>query len=144
MNTVIDTAALILILIGALLCLTAAIGLLRFRDVPTRLRAATKPPGAGTHPDLPGDRAVTAIVAGRRVPGAGRAYPARDRSALGPVVGRQAYRNGTVDTTGLFADELAESEAVRSPPAAGTRMSCGQFAGVRIQRVRRRGVHRIP
>ena len=36
-------APLVLILIGALLCLTAAIGLLRFRDVPTRLHAATKP-----------------------------------------------------------------------------------------------------
>ena len=38
-----DLTSLILILIGALLCLTAAIGLLRFRDVPTRLHAATKP-----------------------------------------------------------------------------------------------------
>ena len=33
------------------------------------------------------------------------------------IVGRQAYRNGTVDTTGLFADELAESRA--SSAAAG-------------------------
>lgn len=42
-DAVLDTAALVLILIGALLCLTAAIGLLRFHDVPTRLHAATKP-----------------------------------------------------------------------------------------------------
>ena len=38
-----DGAALVLILIGALLCVTAAIGLVRFRDVPSRLHAATKP-----------------------------------------------------------------------------------------------------
>ena len=43
MDAALDLAAVILILIGALLCLTAAIGLLRFRDVPTRLHAATKP-----------------------------------------------------------------------------------------------------
>ena len=39
----IDLVVLLLVLAGALLCLTAAIGLLRFRDVPTRLHAATKP-----------------------------------------------------------------------------------------------------
>mgnify|MGYP002652906012 CR=1 FL=1 len=43
MNEILDTVALVLVLIGALLCLTAAIGLLRFHDVPTRLHAATKP-----------------------------------------------------------------------------------------------------
>ncbi len=43
MDAALDATALVLILLGALLCLTAAIGLLRFRDVPTRLHAATKP-----------------------------------------------------------------------------------------------------
>jgi multicomponent Na+:H+ antiporter subunit G len=33
------------------------------------------------------------------------------------MVGRQAYRNGTLDETGLYVDELAESK--RTPPAAG-------------------------
>jgi multicomponent Na+:H+ antiporter subunit G len=33
------------------------------------------------------------------------------------MVGRQAYRNGTIDETGLFVDELAESR--RTPPGAG-------------------------
>ena len=42
-DEILDTVALVLVLIGALLCLTAAIGLLRFHDVPTRLHAATKP-----------------------------------------------------------------------------------------------------
>lgn len=42
-DAVVDAAVLVLILVGALLCLFAAIGLLRFRDVPSRLHAATKP-----------------------------------------------------------------------------------------------------
>ncbi|MBD8207457.1 monovalent cation/H(+) antiporter subunit G, partial [Microbacterium sp. CFBP 8801] len=43
LDSVLDTVALVLVLIGAVLCLTATIGLLRWRDVPTRLHAATKP-----------------------------------------------------------------------------------------------------
>ena len=42
-DVVIDIAVLVLILAGAVLCLSAAVGLLHFRDVPTRLHAATKP-----------------------------------------------------------------------------------------------------
>lgn len=38
-----DGLGLIFILAGAVLCLTAAIGLLRFRDLLTRMHAATKP-----------------------------------------------------------------------------------------------------
>ena len=33
------------------------------------------------------------------------------------MVGRQAYRNGTIDERSLYVDELAESR--RTPPAAG-------------------------
>lgn len=40
-NTTTDTIALVLVLIGALLCLTASIGLLRFRDC---RRVCTPPP----------------------------------------------------------------------------------------------------
>lgn len=42
-----DVTGLLLILCGALLCLTAAIGLLRFRDLLTRMHAATKPQALG-------------------------------------------------------------------------------------------------
>lgn len=38
-----DGLGLVLILAGAILCLTAAIGLLRFQDLLTRMHAATKP-----------------------------------------------------------------------------------------------------
>ncbi|PJI54572.1 hypothetical protein CTI14_13850 [Methylobacterium radiotolerans] len=42
-DAVVDVAVLVLILLGAILCLSASVGLLHFRDVPTRLHAATKP-----------------------------------------------------------------------------------------------------
>lgn len=43
MNTVIDFAGHILILIGTVISLTAAIGIVRFRDTLSRMHPATKP-----------------------------------------------------------------------------------------------------
>lgn len=112
-----DLAAMVLVLIGALLCLTAAIGLIRFRDVPTRLHAATKPQVLGL--------ILICIAIALSL----RAWPAI--AFLAPIVmvqlataplaahmiGRQAYRNGTVDERSLFTDQLADAQ--RTPPAAG-------------------------
>lgn len=117
MDAALDLAALILILIGALLCLTAAIGVLRFRDVPTRLHAATKPQVLGL--------ILICIAVALSL----HAWPVVAflvpvvliQLATAPLsahmVGRQAYRNGTIDERSLFVDELAESR--RTPPAAG-------------------------
>ncbi|GAA2980114.1 multicomponent Na+:H+ antiporter subunit G [Microbacterium terrae] len=116
-DVALDTTALILILIGALLCLTAAIGLLRFRDVPTRLHAATKPQVLGL------------ILVCLAVALSLRSWPVVAflvpvvliQLATAPLsahmVGRQAYRNGTIDESDLYVDELADSR--RTPPAAG-------------------------
>lgn len=112
-----DIIALVLILIGALLCLTAAIGLLRFRDVPTRLHAATKPQVLGF------------ILICLAIALALESWPVVAflvpvvlvQLATAPlsahIVGRQAYRNGTIDRQSLSMDELAESKG--TPPAAG-------------------------
>jgi multicomponent Na+:H+ antiporter subunit G len=112
-----DLTALILILIGALLCLTAAIGLLRFRDVPTRLHAATKPQVLGVV------LICLAIALSLRswavvaflVPIVLIQLATAPLSAH--MIGRQAYRNGTIDEPSLLVDDLAESR--RTPPAAG-------------------------
>ena len=116
-TVVLDWIALFLILAGALLCLTAAIGLLRFRDVPTRLHAATKPQVLGL------------ILVCLAVALSLRSWPVVAflvpivliQLATAPLsahmVGRQAYRNGTIDHTGLHIDELADSK--QTPPAAG-------------------------
>ena len=116
-DAVLDTVALVLILFGALLCLTAAIGLVRFRDVPARLHAATKPQILGL------------IVICLAIALSLRSWPVVAflvpviliQLATAPLsahmVGRQAYRNETIDRTTLYADELRESR--ETPPAAG-------------------------
>jgi multicomponent Na+:H+ antiporter subunit G len=43
MSAVSDVLAVVLLLLGALLCLTAGLGLVRFPDVLTRMHAGTKP-----------------------------------------------------------------------------------------------------
>ncbi|AYA23705.1 multisubunit sodium/proton antiporter, MrpG subunit (TC 2.A.63.1) [Rhodococcus rhodochrous J3] len=47
MTTIIDTFAHILILIGSVISLTAAIGVVRFRDTLSRMHPATKPQVVG-------------------------------------------------------------------------------------------------
>ncbi|MDL5352205.1 monovalent cation/H(+) antiporter subunit G [Microbacterium sp. zg-YB36] len=117
MNALLDTISLVLILLGALLCLTAAIGLLRFHDVPTRLHAATKPQVLGL------------IIICLAVALSARSWPVvaflaavvMVQLATAPLsahmVGRAAHRNGTIDAGSLYVDELAESR--ETPPAAG-------------------------
>ncbi|MDL9978085.1 monovalent cation/H(+) antiporter subunit G [Microbacterium sp. ASV49] len=117
MNEILDAASLLLILVGAALCLSAAIGLLRFRDVPTRLHAATKP-------QVLGFLLICVAIALSL-----RSWPVVAflvvvvliQLATAPLaahmVGRQAYRNGTIDERSLYVDELAESR--ETPPGAG-------------------------
>lgn len=112
-----DTTALVLVLAGALLCLIATIGLLRFRDVPTRLHAATKPQVLGVLLIC-----VAVAVDARSWPVVAFLTPVvLMQLATAPlaahVISRAAYRNGTIDRSSLVVDELAESR--RTPPAAG-------------------------
>ncbi len=113
----IDILALVLILAGSLLCLTAAIGLLRFGDVLTRLHASTKPQVLGfmliclaIGLSLRSWAVVAFLVPIVLIQLATAPLAAH-------VVGRRSYRNGTIDRKTLFADELAESQ--QTPPAAG-------------------------
>ena len=116
-DALLDTIALILILIGSLLCLTAAIGLLRLRDVPTRLHAATKPQVLGL---ILVCLAIALSVRSWEVV-AFLVPIVMIQLATAPLsahmVGRQAYRNGTIDERALVVDELRESR--ETPPAAG-------------------------
>ena len=117
MDAALDLTAVVLVLIGALLCLTAAIGVLRFRDVPTRLHAATKPQVLGVMIIC-----LAIALSLRSWPVVAFLVPVvLIQLATAPlsahIVGRQAYRNGTIDEAALHVDELAESK--RTPPAAG-------------------------
>lgn len=120
-DAVIDTTVLILILLGAILCLSAAVGLLRFRDVLSRLHAATKPQVLGLVliciAIALSQRSVSGFLIGLALvtPIVLMQFATAPLSAH--MVGRQAYRNGTADQRSLVVDELAESK--QTPPAAG-------------------------
>jgi multicomponent Na+:H+ antiporter subunit G len=106
-----DLAGALLLLLGALLCLAAAVGLLRFPDVLSRMHAATKPQTLG----------LILLVCGL-------ALSLRELRVMGllflvvvlqlltaPVaahmVGRTAYRTHQVDDDALVTDQLADDLA---------------------------------
>ncbi|MDX2376272.1 monovalent cation/H(+) antiporter subunit G [Microbacterium sp. LRZ72] len=112
-----DGTALVLVLVGALLCLIASIGLVRWRDVPVRLHAATKPQVLGLILI-----AVAVALSLRSWQVAAFLLPVvLFQLATAPLsahmIGRAAYRNGTYDRTTLYTDELERSR--ETPPAAG-------------------------
>ena len=120
-DAVVDTAVWVLVLIGALLCLIAAIGLLRLRDVPNRLHAATKPQVLGLLliclAIALSQRSVIGIALGLLLVAPVVLMQFATAPLSAHMVGRQAYRNGTIDQRSLVVDELAESK--RTPPGAG-------------------------
>lgn len=120
-TAVIDTAVLVLILAGALLCLSAAVGLLRFKDVPSRLHAATKPQVLGLLliclAVALSQRSVGGILFGLLLVAPILLMQFATAPLSAHIVGRQAYRNGSTDERSLVVDDYAESK--RTPPAAG-------------------------
>ncbi|WDH78916.1 monovalent cation/H(+) antiporter subunit G [Microbacterium esteraromaticum] len=120
-EVVADTIVLVLVLIGAILCLSAAVGLLHFRDVPSRLHAATKPQVLGLLliclAIAVSQRTVGAILLGLVISTPVILLQFVTAPLSAHMVGRQAYRNGTIQSRDLVVDEYAESK--RTPPAAG-------------------------
>ncbi|PNW08952.1 multisubunit sodium/proton antiporter MrpG subunit [Microbacterium sp. AG157] len=118
---VLDTVALVLVLLGAILCLTATMGLLRWRDVPTRLHAATKPQVLGVL------LIVSAVALSSRtwevlafgIPIVLIQFATAPLAAH--MVGRAAYRNRTTDEEGLYIDELRHRTEQPGSTGAETR-----------------------
>lgn len=116
-----EIIAAVMVLLGAILCLSAAVGLLHFRDVPNRLHAATKPQVLGLVliclAIAVAQRTIGGILLGVLIvmPVILLQFATAPLSAH--MVGRQAYRNGTIHAHSLVADEYAESK--QTPPAAG-------------------------
>ncbi|MDR2998411.1 MAG: monovalent cation/H(+) antiporter subunit G [Microbacterium sp.] len=110
-----------LILIGAILCLSAAVGLLHFRNVPSRLHAATKPQVLGLLviciAIALSQRSVGGILIGLVIVAPVVLMQFATAPLSAHIVGRQAYRNGSVDERELVVDEYAESKT--TPPGAG-------------------------
>ena len=111
MNPVMDTIGALFLLLGAMLCFAASVGLVRFPDVLTRMHAATKPQTLG----------LLFVVAGV-------AFSLQNLKALGilllvavlqlltaPVaahmVSRTAYRTGQVRSDLLAEDDLGDDLA---------------------------------
>ena len=120
-GVVIDWAVLLLILCGALLCLSAAVGLLRFHDVPSRLHAATKPQVLGLLliciAIALSQRSIGGILIGAALVAPVVLMQFATAPLSAHMVGRQAYRNGTTDQRHLVVDDLADAK--QTPPAAG-------------------------
>ncbi|MCK2035128.1 monovalent cation/H(+) antiporter subunit G [Microbacterium sp. SSW1-49] len=120
-DAVIDVAVLVLILLGAVLCLSAAVGLLHFRDVPSRLHAATKPQVLGLVliclAVALSQRSVGGILLGVVLVAPIVLMQFATAPLSAHMVGRQAYRNGTMEQRTLVVDELADSK--QTPPGAG-------------------------
>ena len=106
-DSVADVVAMACLLLGAFLCLTAGVGLLRFRDVLSRMHAGTKPQAVG----------VLLIMTGAaiRLEGASVTWMlllvAVFQLLTAPVsahlVSRIAYRRRHVRRDRLLVDELA-------------------------------------
>jgi multicomponent Na+:H+ antiporter subunit G len=103
---VIDVFSAVLMLVGALSCLLGALGLVRLPDVQSRLQAATKPQTlglllilAGTALRVEMESAVTLVLVGL--------FQVITAPVISQLVGRSAYRGGTVHREPLVVDELA-------------------------------------
>lgn len=110
MNAVLDTAAMVCLVLGAVLSLAAAIGLLRFGDLLTRMHAGTKPQVLGVLLTLLGvglrlrsgmDVGMLLVVA---------AFQMLTLPIAAHMVGRAAYRTEVITAADLVFDELSELE----------------------------------
>lgn len=103
-----DVVGAVILLLGAVLCLAAAVGLVRFPDVLTRMHAATKPQTLGLL------LVVTGVALSLREPRAlGLLFLVAVLQLLtAPVaahmVGRTAHRTGQIREDITRPDELAE------------------------------------
>ncbi len=109
-DAVLDVITLTLVLAGALLCLIAGIGVFRLADAPSRLHAATKPQVFGLMLICAAiaidQRSVSGILLGivLVIPVLVMQFGTAPLSAH--IVGRQAYRNGTIDQSTLLVNDL--------------------------------------
>lgn len=104
-----DLAAAICLLLGALLSVAAGVGLIRFPDALSRMHAATKPQIAGLIFVLLAiaitDRSWATVAALVPV----LIFQLLTAPISAHMIGRAAYRAGNINPDYLFADELEEA-----------------------------------
>lgn len=103
-----DVVGAVILLLGAVLCLAAAVGLVRFPDVLTRMHAATKPQTLGLL------LVVTGVAISLREPRAlgllllVAVLQLLTAPVAAHLVGRTAHRTGQIREDITRPDELAE------------------------------------
>ena len=104
---ILDVASAVLLLLGALSCLLGALGMVRLPDLPARLQAATKPQTLGLLLVLAGtalrvelESAATLVLVAL--------FQVITAPVISQLVGRSAYRSGTLRRDLLVVDELPD------------------------------------
>ena len=122
-DTVRDVVTVVLVLLAALMCAAAGVGLFRFPDVLSRLHAATKPQILGLMAICLGIALNSLSVGAFALVTAIIIFQGLTAPISAHMVGRAAYRSDHVRRDLLMRDELAESidraeDAARQKPAA--------------------------
>jgi multicomponent Na+:H+ antiporter subunit G len=103
----VNVLSAILLIVGAASCLLGALGLLRFPDLPSRLQAATKPQTLGLLLILLGT-ALQLEVEDAATLGLVALFQVLTAPVISQLIGRAAYRAGSMRRDLLVVDELGE------------------------------------
>jgi multicomponent Na+:H+ antiporter subunit G len=115
LSTVSDALGALALLLGAFMCLTGAVGLVRFPDTLSRLHAATKPQALGLILILLGLTLILrswAAATSLLLVGASQFLTTPVSAHL---IGRSAYRHRNVRSDLLITDELSDALARAQP-----------------------------
>ena len=107
LEQILDVAGAVVIAIGAFFCLAAAVGLVRFPDVMTRMHAATKPIVFGLILVLVGVTLSLRDPKAFSLLGLAVLLQMLTAPASGHLVSRTAYRDGEWDADSAVIDDLA-------------------------------------
>ncbi|WP_018330810.1 monovalent cation/H(+) antiporter subunit G [Actinomycetospora chiangmaiensis] len=110
MSAFLDVLGAVLVLLGALLALAAAIGLLRLPDVLSRMHAATKPQTAGLVLVVIGSALSLRTSVDTWMLVLVGVFQLITAPVTAHLVGRLAYRSGGVREDLLYRDDLADRE----------------------------------
>lgn len=108
-DTIVSAIAAVCLLAGAALCLAAAIGLVRFPDVLSRIHSASKPQTLGLLLIVIGVGLVLRTWSAASILSLVFVMQLLTAPVAAHMVGRSAYRSGQVDESRLLRDELADA-----------------------------------
>ncbi len=108
----------ILLITGALFCLLGALGLLRFPDLLSRLQAATKPQTLGLLLILLGT-AVRLDLEDAATLGLVALFQVLTAPVISQLIGRSAYRAGSMRRDLVVVDELGTRLSRQQPDGTG-------------------------